>query len=88
MAPKRKQKTNQRTINDMLSQFATGTSNDKEDHEACSSTSCTTDESEGVVITWVGCKNCGLWYHWVCAGLGDKSQAEINQIEYICNDGE
>ena len=33
------------------------------------------DESCTQGIEWIGCENCGGWYHSVCVGLGKDSMA-------------
>ena len=59
--------------------------NDNQD-EPYESLNCVIDEASTSVISWVGCENCGSWYHSICVGLGEKHQAEITNIEYLCDD--
>ena len=86
-APKNKQKTKQRTINDMFRQHA-GTRKVENDNqgESCESLNCVINEASTALISWVVCENCGSWYHSVSVGLGDKNPAEITNIEDTCDD--
>ena len=36
------------------------------------------------MINWVGCESCDLWFHSMCVGLGDRSERELEQIDYKC----
>ena len=83
---KRQRKTKQCTINEMLRSHQNNTNdgNSDEEENACSSTNCQINSANNAVINWVGCESCGLWFHSMCVGLGDRSERELEQIYYKC----
>ena len=81
---KRKCKTKQCTINEMLRDHQDRVEVNESDSEACSATNCQINQSRNAVINWICCEECDRWYHSVCVGLEDKSEIDINNMDYIC----
>ena len=82
---KRKCKTKQCTINEVLPNHQNRIEVNKINSvEACSVTNCQINLGRNVVINWICCEECDRWYHSVCVGLEDKSEIDINNMDYIC----
>ena len=58
--------------------------NESDGDEACSATNCQINLGRNVGINWTCCEECNRWYHLVCVGLEDKSEININNMDYIC----
>ena len=86
---KRRQKTKQRTINEMLLQYQSQVDLDddidSDEETPCSAANCRISFLDNVVINWVSCESCDRWYHSVCIDLADKSESELSEMNYVCN---
>ena len=82
---KRNCKTKQCGINEMLHNHQDRVEvNESDGDEACSATNCQINLGTNVGISWTCCEECNRWYHLVCVGLEDKSEININNMDYIC----
>ena len=69
----------------MLRSHQNNTNDGNSDEEnVCSSTNCQINSGDNAVINWVDCESCDLWFYSVCVGLGDRSERELEQIDYKC----
>ena len=86
---KRRRKTKQRTINEMLhqhqSQIDLEDDIDSDEETPCSAANCRINSLDNVVINWVSYELCDRWYHSVCIDLADKSESELSEMNYGCN---
>ena len=81
---KRKCKTKQCTINEMLRDHQDRVEVNESDSEACSATNCQINLSRNAVINCICCEECDRWYHSVCVGLEDKSEIYKQYGLYLC----
>ena len=82
---KRNCKTKQCGINEILHNHQDRVEvNESDGDEACSATNCQINLGTNVGISWTCCEECNRWYHLVCVGLEDKSEININNMDYIC----
>ena len=83
---KRRRKTKQHTINEMLRQHQSQVdleddiNCDKETHS--SAANCRVNSLDNFVINWVSCESCDRWYS-VCIDHADKSESELSEINCL-----
>ena len=83
--PQRRCKTKQCMINEMLPNHQDRIKVKEIDNDdTCSVTNCQINLGRKAVINWICCEECDRWYHSVCVGLEDKSEIDINNMDYTC----
>ena len=86
---KRRRNTKQCTINEMLrqhqSQVDLEDDIDSDEETPYSAANCQINCFDNVVINWVSCESCDWWYHSVCIDIADKSESQLNEMNYVCN---
>ena len=74
---KRKHKTKQRTINEMLHNHQDWVEvNESDGDKAFWATNCQINLGRNAVINWICCEECDRWYHSVCVDLENKSEID------------
>ena len=58
--------------------------NEKGD-EGCSAAFCVPDSTSSKQEMWVSCGICLEWFHSRCVGLGEKTEAELNEQDFFCD---
>ena len=86
---KRRRKTKQRNINEMLRQHQSQVDHeddfDSDEETPCSVPNCWINSLDNVGINCISCESCDRWYHSVCIGLADKSESQLSGMNYVCN---
>ena len=85
-APKKKRKTKQMTINDLIRKVQGGAVDDEEDENEneCAAIKCIIHDGEEECIHWLSCDVCVRWFHAVCVDLGTLSQDELDKTNFTC----
>jgi len=78
---KKTKKTKRRTINELI-RHATEDATTTED--ICDSLNCVIEIGTENLILWICCTECPSWFHSACVGLGDKTQEDLNELDFIC----
>ena len=67
------------TIADSLRQRA-----DRHDQDVCAAVECLIGKTESDKVRWVQCEDCELWFHITCIFLDNRSNAELDELYFLC----